>query len=146
MKCFECGADADQRHHVVPKCRGGTATVPLCGQCHGKCHSKKMTTAAMTREALHALRQRGRRVGQIPLGMTLQLDNKTLMPVAEELAIIDRIRAERAAGRSMRAIAADLTTDGIPTKRGNAVWSYSTIQRIVSTLQVKEDTDGTQAR
>lgn len=27
------------RHHVVPKCRGGTDTVPLCRPCHRQVHA-----------------------------------------------------------------------------------------------------------
>ena len=37
--CFECGAPATERHHVVPASLGGTKTIPLCGDCHAKVHS-----------------------------------------------------------------------------------------------------------
>ena len=36
--CFECGAPATERHHVVPASLGGTKTIPLCGECHAKVH------------------------------------------------------------------------------------------------------------
>lgn len=36
--CFECGAPATERHHVVPVSLGGTKTIPLCGECHAKVH------------------------------------------------------------------------------------------------------------
>lgn len=36
--CFECGAPATERHHVVPASLGGTKTIPLCGKCHAKVH------------------------------------------------------------------------------------------------------------
>lgn len=36
--CFECGAPATERHHVVPVSLGGTKTIPLCGECHAKIH------------------------------------------------------------------------------------------------------------
>lgn len=36
--CFECGAPATERHHVVPASLGGTKTIPLCGDCHAKVH------------------------------------------------------------------------------------------------------------
>jgi len=36
--CFECGEPATSRHHVVPKSRGGTKTVPLCSRCHDMAH------------------------------------------------------------------------------------------------------------
>lgn len=102
---------------------------------------ERLVIAARTRAALKAKARKGERVGPLPLGYVadrparhLRPDDDAaalLVPVAEELAVVDRIRAERAAGRSMRAIAAALTTDGIKTKRGNAVWSHATIQRIL---------------
>lgn len=38
-QCFECGGEAHNDHHVVPKIRGGTKTVPLCTACHYKAHA-----------------------------------------------------------------------------------------------------------
>lgn len=38
--CFECGSDNGiEYHHVVPYIKGGTKTIPLCIECHGKVHS-----------------------------------------------------------------------------------------------------------
>ena len=43
VKCFECGSvDNIHNHHVVPKVRGGTKTIPLCGSCHGLVHGKRL--------------------------------------------------------------------------------------------------------
>lgn len=36
--CFECDDPAECDHHVVPRVKGGTRTVPLCLECHGKVH------------------------------------------------------------------------------------------------------------
>ena len=36
--CFECNKPAECDHHVVPRVKGGTKTVPLCLECHGKVH------------------------------------------------------------------------------------------------------------
>ena len=39
--CFECGSDMNiHNHHVVAEVLGGTKTIPLCGDCHGKVHGK----------------------------------------------------------------------------------------------------------
>ena len=44
-RCFECGSDANIHfHHVVPKILGGTKTIPLCIQCHGKVHNNDFTS------------------------------------------------------------------------------------------------------
>jgi hypothetical protein len=38
-KCFECGSDENiHYHHVVPKSKGGTRTLPLCSNCHSIVH------------------------------------------------------------------------------------------------------------
>lgn len=37
--CVECGKDRDLHwHHVIPRSRGGTFTVPLCERCHSSVH------------------------------------------------------------------------------------------------------------
>lgn len=41
--CFECGSDENiHNHHVVPKIKGGTKTIPLCQICHSKVHGDHM--------------------------------------------------------------------------------------------------------
>jgi hypothetical protein len=41
--CFECGSnDNIHLHHVVPKSKGGTKTIPLCELCHSKVHGEHM--------------------------------------------------------------------------------------------------------
>lgn len=39
-RCFECGNKSHDNHHVVPRRVGGTATVPLCIDCHRKAHNE----------------------------------------------------------------------------------------------------------
>lgn len=54
--CFECGAPAVERHHVVPHSLGGTKTVPLCGECHAKVHGtdgkKRARISELTKKGL----------------------------------------------------------------------------------------------
>lgn len=45
-KCFECGNEAAEDHHVIPKVMGGTKTVPLCTSCHMKVHGLDGTKRA----------------------------------------------------------------------------------------------------
>lgn len=40
--CFECGKSADVDHHVIPRSKGGTKTIPLCNQCHSLVHDAKL--------------------------------------------------------------------------------------------------------
>ena len=66
-KCFECGATNDiQDHHVVPRLRGGTKTVPLCYTCHMKAHgrdSRGMNHKKLTKAALAQAKARGVKLG-----------------------------------------------------------------------------------
>ena len=54
MNCFECGKLASENHHVVPKSRGGTKTIPLCAECHGLVHNIKRSPdlSALIKEGL----------------------------------------------------------------------------------------------
>lgn len=44
-KCFYCGADATQYHHIIPRHQGGdnrlANILPICDDCHNKAHSKR---------------------------------------------------------------------------------------------------------
>ncbi|MBR2115726.1 MAG: hypothetical protein IJ942_01765 [Alistipes sp.] len=61
--CFECGAPATERHHIVPASLGGSKTVPLCGICHAKIHDvdgkRRTRIAELTKAALDAKKARG---------------------------------------------------------------------------------------
>jgi hypothetical protein len=60
--CFECSKHSlhIHNHHVVPKVIGGTKTVPLCPECHGKVHNLKYYNHhILTTEGLKRARERG---------------------------------------------------------------------------------------
>lgn len=102
---------------------------------------ERLVGIARTRSAMQAKRRKGERAGRLPLGYVADRPVRAmrpeddsvamLVPVDAELAVVDRIRSARAAGHSMRAIASQLTADGIPTKTGRSAWSHATIQRIL---------------
>ena len=142
--CFECGDTAVSLHHIIPRSKGGTRTVPLCGMCHAKAHHRdgNMDTATLTKSALYAKRTRGERAGRIPYGYQLAdatsstVRSKRGNPIAlEEIptqtAIVKRIKEERASGATLRSIAAQLTAEGVPTASGNTVWCHTTIVGIL---------------
>ena len=66
-KCFECEATKDlQKHHPVPKSRGGRKTVTLCYQCHMKAHgrdAKGLNHKKLTKEGLASAKERGVKLG-----------------------------------------------------------------------------------
>ena len=70
---------------------------------------------ARTKDALAA-----RKAAGVVLGRPRTLDP----------SIRERIVAERTSGRSLRAIADDLTAEGVPTARGNAQWYASAVKQI----------------
>lgn len=103
---------------------------------------ERLVIAARTRAALQAKRRRGERAGKVPFGYQLAGEHDAaarsrsgkvvqLVPVQEQLAVVERIHREHAAGLSMRTIAQRLTADGIPTATGSARWCHSTVQRVV---------------
>lgn len=60
MTCFDCGLPAAHQHHVVPRVMGGTRTIPLCGECHGKVHGLDFTNhRALTRAGIEKARAKG---------------------------------------------------------------------------------------
>ena len=106
---------------------------------------ERLVIAARTRAALQAKRRRGERAGRVPYGYELaDADTATsrsrsgrpvqLVPVHEQLSVVERIRREHEAGLSMRTIAQRLTDDGIPTATGAARWCHSSVQRVVQRL------------
>lgn len=131
--CWECGADGDiHNHHVVPRSRGGTRTVPLCESCHAKAHhrDRRMTTAALTRAALAAKQARGERVGGIPIGCRVSADGVTLEAHPDEAATVSAVLRLRAAGMTLRSIADELTNAGRTTRKGGPI-SHTQVRRIL---------------
>ena len=68
-----------------------------------------------TREALAVKRAQGVRLGR---------------PPALPEDVRERIRRARASGHALRAIAADLNTDGVPTAHGGREWHAETVRRV----------------
>jgi len=71
-----------------------------------------------TSDAMQVLKANGHRLGR---------------PSEQDDATRSRIAAEHAAGRSLRAIANDLTAESIPTPRGGK-WHASTIKRVLGSI------------
>lgn len=69
-----------------------------------------------TRDALAVKRAQGVRLGRPQV-------------LADD--VVRRVVDEQRAGRSLRAIAAGLTADGVPTARGGAAWSSSSVQSVL---------------
>lgn len=84
-----------------------------------------------TRAALAAKRKAGERTGEVPFGWTLGEDGRLVEVEAEQL-VLANIRSCRAAGMSLRQIAAILTEANVPTKKGRAAWNHNTVASILA--------------
>lgn len=84
-----------------------------------------------TRDALTHKRDRGEVYGPVPLGY--RRDGDRLNADESEQRAVTLIRSLRQSGAPMRRIAAELTTQGIPTKRGGA-WASATVKRVLDRL------------
>lgn len=51
--------------------------------------------------------------------------------------LVDRVRSERVAGRSLRAIAEGLNAEGVPTAQGGAKWYASTIKAVLDSQRAE---------
>jgi len=131
--CFECGAtESLHDHHVVPRSRGGTKTVPLCHACHARAHGRtgNYDIGSLTSAALQRKKARGEKTGgAVPYGYALADDGVRLIENEGEQKAIALIRACRADGLSIRAIAERLGREGMKP-RGKA-WNKSTVHRIL---------------
>jgi hypothetical protein len=127
--CFECGRPSEYEHHVVPISRGGTKTVPLCGECHGLAHHRKkaMSTSTLTKEALAKKRQNGESCGSVPYGWTVSADGIHLERCDLEQKIISRAHELRADGLSLRKVGAALEGEGLFPRHGMG-WHAKTVQ------------------
>jgi len=141
--CFECGSRSEHDHHVIPRSRGGTKTVPLCSECHGLVHGVKMSaTSTLTTAGLKKAKGQGAVLGGSALGWKRidEVDDwgrQKVEPVDGEMKIVNEIINRRHGGEVLRSIADDLNTRGIKTKLGGR-WYPSTVTFIISRTQTEE--------
>jgi hypothetical protein len=140
--CFECGAPAVHQHHVVPRSLGGTRTVPLCLDCHGKVHGRRMAAPELVRKGLASAKARGVLMGAAhPNGCRLSKDASAKGPRAAAAKrsvrardayadLAPRVAGWRAEGLSLRAIAARLDAAG-QTTRGGKAWNPVQVNRVL---------------
>ena len=108
--CWECDMEAEEihHHHVVPRSRGGTKTVGLCLECHGKAHHRKknMHASKLTKEAIQALKDAGKLHHRPPFGFTTDRQGG-LKATAEAGSVLTAVLM-RLDGQPLRAIAQEL--------------------------------------
>jgi len=132
MVCFECGSLAQCMHHVVPRSRGGTRTLPLCEGCHDKVHGvDRLSISALTSEALRHKQSRGEYIGgRVPYGYRLAPCGVSLVEDEAEQQVLTAARSARASGLSLRAVARLLHSRGMDPRHGPR-WYPTQISRMV---------------
>lgn len=129
--CFECDALATQDHHVIPRLHGGTRTVPLCDDCHGKVHGRcAMDVSTLTALALARKKAKGERIGPPPYGFQVAEDGIHLEEEPQEQRVLDVIQRLHAQGESIRAIARTLEKYAVPAR--GSKWHPTTVARILA--------------
>jgi hypothetical protein len=89
-RCFDCGVQAVHAHHVVPRSLGGSKTVNLCAECHGKVHNRKfIDSSALVKKGLKKLNEQGYYHGRAPYGFNYAAGEK--VPNQQEQKVISQI-------------------------------------------------------
>ena len=97
---------------------------------------ERETIGERTTAAMQYKRSQGERVGKVPYGYDLAADGVHLVANEAEQVVLAIIMGLRKDGLSLRAIAAELTRQQIPTKERGTKWSHATVQRIVQRVAV----------
>lgn len=145
-KCFECGATKDiQEHHVVPRFRGGTKTIPLCYSCHCKAHgrdSKGLEHARLVREGIQKkfkenpkARKEWGAARRTELA-TSQMTEARITKANNHALKVGRTAYEmRQRGETLQSIQDAYMNSGILTSRGKTKWSKNTIRKLIIRYQ-----------
>ena len=98
----------------------------------GAAEMERNLTRERTRSAMAVKRSNGHRVGAVPYGYDLADDGRTLVPNESEQTVIGEMKAMRARGWTLEAVAEELT-ERVPTKtkRSNQ-WTHQAVARILS--------------
>jgi hypothetical protein len=138
-KCFDCNEPADHRHHVVPKSRGGRATVPLCATCHSKAHNVDQLKLS---EAAWAKRKKAGKVyGEVPYGLRRD-KNDNLVADKYEQKVLRIIKRLRKSGKSGREIAQHINERGF-RNRANKPFSFQSVHVKIRSLKNDDDSGST---
>lgn len=92
--------------------------------------------AERTSFALGHKRRNGQVYGPVPFGYKRNGD--TLIRDDEQFAILERIRAMRLEGQSLRRIVAILNEQGVKTPRGSSTWFVNTLHQVLNSKAAKE--------
>lgn len=84
-----------------------------------------------TRDALRHKKALGQRVGTVPFGFAVAPDGATLVPQQGEQRVLGLIRELRDAGFTLQAIADELNSQGLFTRRGSR-WQLRSVHHLLA--------------
>jgi hypothetical protein len=136
-KCFECELEDDfiADHHVVPRSKGGTKTVPLCKKCHGLVHGRNfLNTSTLTREGLAAAKRRGVKLGAPDPEKNVKLMLAGAQAAKNEfktkmLPVVNEIMATGV--KTLQGVADELERRGYLTRQGKTKWHPGTVRYVL---------------
>lgn len=122
--CLECGGPVEHGHHVVPRSRGGTVTVPLCSKCHGKAHNQTTIGLGLERKRLRCFAgEIDRTAAGIDYGYRPTAEGGIERDDGGEWDTLQRIFALHDEGFGVRAITKKLIEGGVLGRKGQALES-----------------------
>lgn len=132
--CFECGAAATHRHHVIPQVFGGKNTVPLCDICHSLIHDRSfLHHRKLVKKGLDNRRKKGLTTGPAPFGYKTEgevyVEDPAMFPA---LAHIHELRSQ---GLSIRKIAEALNESGLYPQKIHK----TTVERVLTKTAKAQD-------
>lgn len=134
--CFDCGSRAVHAHHVVPKSLGGTTTVNLCADCHGKVHNRSfIDSSALVKKGLAKRRKKGLHHGSPPFGY--DLENGKLKKNPAEYKVVKLIMDLHYQGKSGGKIRDELNRRGL-AKRNGKNWDRSTVYQQIKRYRQRQ--------
>jgi len=123
--CFDCQDQAVHAHHVVPRSLGGTKTVFLCADCHGKVHNRNfIDSSALVKKGLEKRKRQGYHHGTPPFGFDLDNGKLKKNPIEyKTLKVIIDLHEKGITGAEIR----DELNRRKLAKRNGKVWDRSTV-------------------
>jgi hypothetical protein len=127
--CFDCQDQAVHAHHVVPRSLGGTKTVFLCADCHGKVHNRNfIDSSALVKNALAKRRKKGFWHGVAPYGY--ELESGKLKRKPSEYKVLKLIISLDDKGMNNGKIRDELNRRGL-AKRNGKVWDTRSVWQTI---------------
>ena len=132
-QCFECEKTADEieihDHHVVPRSKGGTKTIPLCFECHALVHDRKaISIGRLVKKAAESRKARGYVATIPPYGFAVEDDGKLVKNKEEDL-VAQEVKRMRHSGYTWKRCADYLNERGYYNRSGR-LWSLHNLRSI----------------